>query len=844
MRSSLQPTVLGYTLPRDRWRQEAAGFAGRFTGNGQRVSMRQDRKPALRRICSPLLLGLALPALFFPATTLAQDSPPIASGAPQTVPQLKGRRVEDIRISGNTNVSQTIIRNLIRTQIGQPFDPATTQDDYQRIFDLKKFSNVEARVEPTKTGGVIVVFTVSEQKLIKSIAFRGNKAISTDDLKKNIDLREGQAIDTFRISLARQAIAAQYRDQNFPEAHVEVPPGPLSQNGQLIFNIVEGPQIRIRNIDFLGNRSFDKGKLREQVKTSTYFFILNPGKYDPEQVDEDVASIRHFYETKGFFDARVDRKLIYSPDMTEMEIDFVIEEGRRYTVDHISFEGNSRIGEAALRQNFKLTPGMFWDQDLVTHDTKQIVQSYSPLGYIYLQGSTDEDYLRVDPKQVFLKEPGKVELIYSIHEGKPFKLGTIYVRGNHKSQDKLVLREFRDISPGALYNSGAVTDATERLKGNGYFQNVTVNPIGDDPNYRDLLVELNEAHTASFSVGAGINSNGGIGGNITYRQSNFDITNVPDDLHDPRDLFNEHAFTGAGQTFIASFEPGTIATNASIRFIEPYIFDQPYSFSEDLYLRDRLREAYDDRRVGDGLSIGKRISPTLTASVSIRAEEVKIYQVQDPKYRAEEILAAEGSHILTGLGLSIRNDTTNPGFLPYKGAVTSAGYEYIGALGGNYHFHKFSLNADGYQLVSQDLLDRKTVLGVHGFAGYIPGDSPFFERFYGGGIGSIRGFRFRGVSPRSGRGFDPIGGNFAATGSVELGFPIYAESLRGVVFSDFGDVESQPHLGTIRSSVGAGIRLTLPFLGQAPLAIDFAVPLSRAENDNAQLISFSLGFVP
>jgi len=293
---------------------------------------------------------------------------------------------------------------------------------------------------------------------------------------------------------------------------------------------------------------------------------------------------------------------------------------------------------------------------------------------------------------------------------------------------------------------------------------------------------------------------------------------------------------------IRDLETATIATNASLRFTEPYLFDQPYSFSEEIYLRDRLREDYDDRRFGNRVTFGKRFDYTFSASLSLRAEEVKIYQIQDARFRSEQILDAHGTHPLTGAGLSARWDTTNPGFLPYKGYILQGGYEFVGAMGGDYHFHKFTLNFDQYDTLHNDLLDRRTVLGLHGFAGYIPDHSPFFERFYGGGIGSLRGFRFRGVSPRDGRGMDPIGGNFTLTGSAELNFPIYAESLRGVVFTDIGDVESEFHFGTIRSSVGAGVRLILPFLGQTPLAIDFALPVTKAREDNTQLISFSLGF--
>jgi outer membrane protein insertion porin family len=182
--------------------------------------------------------------------------------------------------------------------------------------------------------------------------------------------------------------------------------------------------------------------------------------------------------------------------------------------------------------------------------------------------------------------------------------------------------------------------------------------------------------------------------------------------------------------------------------------------------------------------------------------------------------------------------------LPYQGTITTLGWEPYGTLGGEYSFHKFTLGWDYFHKISEDLLDRKTIFTLHADAGYITGGAPFFERFYGGGIGSIRGFRFRGVSPRAGLAEDPVGGDFSVTGSAEVSFPLVGESLRGVVFVDAGDVESDARFGTIRSSIGAGIRLNLPFLGQAPLALDFAFPITKDDQDDTQYISFSLGFNP
>ncbi len=778
-----------------------------------------------------------------PLSPAAQVAPSPANSKSAISPELAGRTVEAVRIVGNQQVPTAVILNVVRTREGDKFNPAAVEEDYQRIFNLKRFANVEAKVEPTATG-VIVVFAVAEQKQIKALAFQGNKAVDTDTLQEAVDLKPGQVIDRFRIALVRQSLERLYRDKNFPFAHVEVPPEPLAEKGELKFLITEGPEVRIRKVDFRGNRSFTADRLKDQIHTAFWIWIFRPGTFDPDQVDDDVASLRRFYEGKGFFDVRVGRKLSYSPEMKELQVTFVIEEGTRYKIDRISFKGNASVAEAKLREKLKLLEGATWDRDVLDRDVREIVRAYSPFGYIYQASPVppalpNPDYLQIDTSPVFRREAGKVELVYQIHEGKPFHTGRILVKGNAKTQDKVILREMR-VAPGQLYNSAEINDAADRLKGTPLFQNVNITPVGNDPQTRDVLVEVTESKTAVFNIGAGVNSNGGVAGNITYEQRNFDIANWPTSW---RDVFSEKSFTGAGQTFRASFEPGTQQTNADIYFAEPWLFDQPYTFSNDLYLRQRHREDWDEDRLGDRVVFGKRLDNVWTLSLALRAEDISINDINDPELRAPEIVESEGHHFLTSAGPSIRRDTTNHGPVPFRGTNTVLGWEHAGALGGEYNFDKFTLGWDGYITVNEDLLDRKTVLGLHLDSGYISGDAPFFERFYGGGIGSVRGFRYRGISPRAGLGEDPIGGNFVTTGTAELSFPIAGDTLRGVVFSDAGTVESEFGVGTIRSSVGTGIRLILPFLGRAPLSLDFALPVTKASQDETQFISFSFGFV-
>jgi outer membrane protein insertion porin family len=209
-----------------------------------------------------------------------------------------------------------------------------------------------------------------------------------------------------------------------------------------------------------------------------------------------------------------------------------------------------------------------------------------------------------------------------------------------------------------------------------------------------------------------------------------------------------------------------------------------------------------------------------------------------------EILELEGHSTITSLGAAIRRDTTDSRIFPTRGSVMDAAYEYAGAMGGDFNFHKVTLGLNYYQTLSEDLLDRRTVISYRADAGYIFGDAPFFERYYAGGLGSTRGFKYRGISPRSGVEEDPVGGDFILTGTVEMNFPVAGELLRGVVFADAGMVEEDFRFGTIRTSVGVGVRITLPIFSQLPLALDFAIPITKDDQDDTRFLSFSLGFVP
>jgi outer membrane protein assembly factor BamA len=325
--------------------------------------------PPSRLSSLPLLLLVVTCCAVSPATAQTTRVLPIdTAAARRAVPfaELRGRRVEEVRVEGNTQVSSAVIRNVIRTRVGEPFDPETAAEDYQRIFsDLKTFSNVESFVSQTASGGVIVVFKVTEQRQVREIAYIGNSRVETTVLQQVVDLKTGQSIDAFRISMARRAIEQLYKDKNYPYAHVTVNQDALTKSGVVEFNIVEGPNVRVRRVAFIGNHSMTSDRLKNVVHTKYWIWIFRPGTFDPEDIDDDVARLKEYYVGRGFFDVRVGRKLIWSPDLSELQVDFVIEEGPRYRVGKVSFKGNTSLSEVKLREKMKMLEGAYYDETAV-----------------------------------------------------------------------------------------------------------------------------------------------------------------------------------------------------------------------------------------------------------------------------------------------------------------------------------------------------------------------------------------------------------------------------------------------------------------------------------------------
>jgi outer membrane protein assembly complex protein YaeT len=769
-----------------------------------------------------------------------------------------GLPVATVRVVGNDRVTDTRILNTVQTQAGGRFDPETAREDIRRLFELRRFRRVDARYAVVQDGQAVeVVFEVEELAPAGDIRFVGNDSVRTRDLQRIVEqeagFRTGERGDEVLQGLAADAIERFYRNRRF--ALVNVVPRRDPETGVVTFNITEGPQVSVVNIDFLGAPSFSERQLKRQIKTNIRWpggMLGRSGTLDKTQLEADVASLQSFYRReKGYFDARIGRRLVWSPDLTEVQVEFLIDEGERYRIGEIRFEGVNDADVADLREAAEevgLVEGEPYEASTIRAAQEAMVRQYVPLARVYSQPvpgiATDPDNLVINPIPDFRLEPGIIDLTFAVNEGKPFKLGKIRIRGNDKTQDKVILRQF-DLAPGDDFDSEAVRQGRLRLMGTNYFQNVNVTPVAPPPGFdsgsaeRDLLIEVEEQSTAIISFGGTVNSNGGVAGRIAYEQRNFDIGDWPDS---PGDIFGD-AFQGGGQTFRAVLEPGTIRTNASINFFEPRLLDRNLGLGLQGYYRTIRRREYRDTRAGGTVRFVPRLGRKLGLTFSLRGEDVRIFDLDDPiSNRADEIVAGQGHTTLTSAGVRVSWADFDRPFTPTSGYSFDAGIEQFGVFGGP-TFQRAGVGANVLFPLYVDARERPTVFELRGDAGAIFNDAPFFERFYGGGIGSIRGFRFRGVSPREGPADDPVGGDYSLTGSASVGFPLYDETLRGVLFTDFGSVDDDAELTTIRVSAGFGFRLAVPALGNVPLAFDFAWPINKRPEDDEQVFSFSLGIL-
>lgn len=771
------------------------------------------RRPVGERIVA-LLTAVALLHVQVPA--LLAQAPPV-------------QNLAQVEYVGLKRVTRVFADDVVRLRLGEPINARMLDEANDRLLRTGRFLTVRYRVEEIPAGAR-VVFDVRERATVSEIRFKGNSHFRDGQLREELTIKPGDPVELFAARDGRDAIMNKYRQAGYGEVSVEFDQKAFEDDGTLQFTITEGKRTRIRKISFQGNGTFSSFRLSWLIKTSTAFWFFRPGVFDKDEVEGDVSRIQGFYRDEGFLDAQVNYLATASDEGRRLHLTFTIDEGTRYKVESVEFKGQTVFADTELAALIKSNVEGIAKPPRIDADAKAIQTRYGELGYINATCRA---------VRVFSSSPGYVKITFEVTEGEQFRVGEITVRGNARTKDKVARRALNLYPPDDLFNLTEARDAERKLRETRIFSAARVVPTGDKPGVRDALVDVTEADkTGDFIFGFGITSNSGLVGNLVLDLFNFDIEDTPRSW---KEFVKFRSFFGGGQRLRLELQPGTEVNRFRIDFTEPYLFDRPLRFDTSFYLFERDRDGYTESRVGGSVSLGKRFDRGVfqgwSGEIATKLENVDVDDVD--LLASRQIRKDEGSNLLTSLKGTMVLDRTDSRLLPTTGDRLRFAYEQFGALGGDHLFGKFTTGYTWYYPVFVDAQDRKSVLELSAEGGAIAGDAPVFERYYAGGTGSIRGFEFRGVSPRDGLQKNAVGGDTLLLMGAEYSYPLYGENLRGMIFVDSGTVD----FDVLRVAVGTGVRFTIELFGPLPIELNLAVPVVRDEDDEEQFFSFLIGTV-
>ena len=800
-----------------------------------------------------------------------------------------GEPIVAIRIEGNTTIPATVIKRNINTQLGRAADQRQIKEDLRALYATRWFFSVEPRYRYSKQG-LVLVFRVVERPVIRTVEFRGNGRIKDKYLQALTGLDKGSPYDVGANRESVRRIKEHYREKGFPFAKVKLLKGDSPDDREVIFEIEEGNKVVVKRTKFTGNKSFRDALLRTKLRTkrALFGFTFIGGKYNPDTIADDIASLTDYYHSLGYFDVKIDREVSYSdskfalfhrnpfkPGISNVTIEYLVDEGMRYKLRNVMIEGNQIFTAEELTKDFQLTSGKAFNARDLNKDVEGIRDRYGKLGRLFAG---------VDAVPRFLEEPGTVDLVYRIDEDRVYRVRRInvHIRGDNPHTKETVVLNRIVTHPGDLANPKLIKRSETRLQGQIFergmagprvkvtrvqdeqppFQSVVRgqnfdrdpvlprppnpifenNPYGDPfgralrqpPGEIDLDYYVTEARTGRLMFGVGVNSDAGVIGSIVLEENNFDILRPPGSWHD----LAGGAWRGGGQRFRMEAVPGDIVSRYLISWSDPYFLDTDYSFGVSAFYYTRFFPDWDEDRTGGRISLGRQFTPEISLTGSYRLEDVTL---KNPDFPTPQILIdALGSNFFQSFTTALAHDTRDSPYLPSEGHFVQASYE---QAFGDFLYPRVEVEGRQYftTYARPDGFGRH-ILSLRLQGGWTDSDTPIFERFYAGGFQSFRGFAFRGVSPIGPGTSVRVGGRWQFLGGAQYSVPITADENIGMVFfSDFGTVENTVEFENFRVSIGAGLRLTVPAMGPAPIALDWAIPIVKENFDDERLFSFYIG---
>ncbi|WP_408089544.1 outer membrane protein assembly factor BamA [Rhodoplanes sp. SY1] len=837
-----------------------------------------------------MALGLKANRTFFAIALMVAQTFTAGVVATVSVTPVQAQSASQIVVEGNRRVEADTIRSYFRTGPGERLDAAKIDEALKSLYATGLFQDV--RITPS--GGRIVV-TVVENQVLNRVAFEGNRKIKDEQLSTEVQSKPRGTFSRAIVQADTQRIVDIYQragryDVRVEPKVIELPNGRVD----LVFEVDEGGKTGVAKIVFVGNKAFSDWRLKDVVKTGEtnwLSWLKSNDIFDPDRVEVDRDLIRRFYLRSGFADVRVVSAISeYDPSRKGFIITFTIDEGDRYKFGSVEIQSSVRnINVDQLRARLRTKPGGVYNADAVEKTVEDLTVEVAKLGYPFanIRPRGDRDF-----------NARLVNVVYVMEEGQRAYIERINIRGNTRTRDYVIRREF-DIVEGDAYNRALIDRAERRIKNLNYFKSVRItNEPGSAPDRVIVNVDVEEQATGEFSVSGGYSTADGFIGEVSVGERNL---------------------LGRGHVARASLTYGQRSRGFELSFVEPYLMGQRLAFGVDVFGKETTSTSYysyTSSTLGGNLKLGIPITDNLSIQPRYTGyrQEIELsnaynncnnlnpnwidsfpttlFYGQSPAttYQGvgtnmncyadgEASLAvrrelANGPVFVSALGATLSYNTLDNNKNPANGLLVTVSEDFAG-VGGDVNYSKTTIDTRLYNEILPDVVGSVRVQG--GFATGWGGESLRMLDHFQGGPNLVRGFQTAGWGPRDitpGTNQDALGGSMYWAVNLEVQTPLFFApkdfGMKLAVFADAGQLTNYegptswaarglvmtcpgqaintqnpmanvPCYGDdnmIRSSVGVGLIWASPF---GPLRFDLAYPISYADYDKKQIFRFGGG---
>ncbi len=723
-------------------------------------------------------------------------------------------RISSIAPEGNTRIDSGAILRKITTKAGDTYDPTALRNDLKSIYKMGYFNDVQIDVSDTPKGKK-VIFRVIEKPVIQSVIFEGIDELKEEDIKDAANIKEHFILNPAKISVAEEAIHQLYKTKGFYNSQVNAQISYPNDQGAIVrFVIEEGEKIYIKEISVEGNVTFDDDELLDQIETGEkwiFTWLTEAGLLDMVKIEQDAARIVTFYNNQGFLEAKIGE-----PEIRQEEewiyLKFIVEEGPRFRIGTVEFSGDIIGMEEDMLDLLTIRDEEYVSRLSLREDILKMTDYYAESGYAFAG---------IRPVTTKSQVGNRIDVTFQIDKGELVYIDRITIKGNNRTRDNVIRRELL-IAEGGVFDSKAIRQSTQALQRLSYFEEVNITPEPSlDPDRMNVIIEVKEKSTGTFSIGAGYSS--------------VDKIMLMGQI-------SENNFLGRGDTLAFSANVSGVSQRFNLGYTNPHLNDSALSWGVDAFSTEREYDDYTKDSKGGGIRIGYPIWGRWKAYGNYSYTDTDLSDIAP---NASFIIKESADiHITSAVKFSLVRDTRNSLYGASRGSRNVASIKYAGGpLSGDAEFTKIEGSTSWYFPIV-----FSTVFHIKGAAGQVfenePGKLPVYERFYLGGLNSVRGFEYGKISPIDPTTLDRIGGDKMWYTNIEFVFPLLkTQGVHGAIFYDSGQVLNDDEdffivNDSIKNSAGIEVRWLSPM---GPLRVVWGYNLDPLPDEDQAVWDFSIG---